>query len=69
MSKKQKRWSRQDKLSILREALQEGVMVTCRKHEVSIGTFYNWNRAFELVVRKSGTPLVLILLSLSDMWH
>ena len=47
MSKKQKRWSRQDKLSILREGLQEGVLVTCRKHEVSTATFYNWKKVYD----------------------
>lgn len=47
MSKKQKRWSRQDKLSILREAQQEGVLVTCRKHEVSTATFYNWKKVYD----------------------
>ena len=47
MSKKQKRWSKQDKLSILREGMQEGVLVTCRKHEVSTATFYNWKKVYD----------------------
>ncbi len=47
MSKKQKRWSKQAKLSILREGLQEGVLVTCRKYEVSTATFYNWKKVYD----------------------
>ena len=47
MSKKQKRWGKQEKFTILQEASQEGVIVTCRKHEVSTATFYNWKKVYD----------------------
>ena len=47
MSKKQKRWSKQAKLAILRQGSQEGVLVTCRKHDVSTATFYNWKKVYD----------------------
>lgn len=47
MSKKQKRWSKQEKLAILQEATQSGVLVTCRTHEVSTATFYNWKKVYD----------------------
>ncbi len=43
-----KKWTLQEKLSILEEASTGDVVLTCRKHGVSSGTYYNWKKKFEL---------------------
>ena len=47
MSKSYKRWSKKEKLAILRGAEQEGVVRTCRKFDVSSATFYHWKKSFD----------------------
>lgn len=42
-----KRRSAKEKLLILREAEQEGVIVTCRKYEIDPSTYYNWKEKHE----------------------
>lgn len=47
MSKSYRRWSKKEKLTILKEAEQEGVVQTCRKFDVSSATFYHWKKAYD----------------------
>ena len=47
MSKSYRRWSKKEKLTILKEAEQEGVVQTCRKFDVSSTTFYHWKKAYD----------------------
>jgi putative transposase len=47
MNKSYKRWSKKEKLTILREAEQEGVVQTCRKFDVSSATYYHWKKVFD----------------------
>ena len=47
MSKSYKRWSKSEKLTILREVDQTGVVQTCRKFDVSTATFYHWKKTFD----------------------
>ena len=47
MSKSYKRWSKQEKLTILKAAEEEGVVSACRKHEVSTATFYHWKKVYD----------------------
>jgi len=47
MSRNYKRWSKQEKLTILRDAEEEGVVQACRKHDVSTATFYNWKKIYD----------------------
>ncbi|GHA52176.1 transposase [Salinimicrobium marinum] len=44
---KYKRWSLSEKLEILASAEEIGVVETCRKFNVSTGTFYNWKKKFD----------------------
>ncbi len=44
---KYKRWSLSEKLEILTSAEEIGVVETCRKFNVSTGTFYNWKKKFD----------------------
>lgn len=45
MSKKRK--SSKEKLQIIKEAEIEGVIVTCRKHNIDPATYYNWKEKYE----------------------
>lgn len=47
MSKSYKKWSKKEKLTILKAAEEEGVVSACRKHEVSTATFYHWKKIYE----------------------
>jgi putative transposase len=47
MSKSYKRWSKKEKLIILRAAEQEGIIQTCRKFDVSSATFYHWKKVYD----------------------
>jgi len=47
MSKSYKRWSKKEKLTILRAAEQEGIVQTCRKFDVSSATFYHWKKVYD----------------------
>ena len=42
-----RRWNKEEKLAILREAEQEGVLPTCRKYGIYPSTFYYWRRGYE----------------------
>ena len=44
---KYKRWSLKEKLEILEQAKEFGVIETCRKFSVSTGNYYNWRKRFE----------------------
>lgn len=44
---KYKKWSLSEKLSVLQEAEENGVIETCRKHSLSTGTFYSWKKKFD----------------------
>jgi len=45
---KKRRWSKSEKLKILREAKKEGVQVTIRKYGVYPSTYYNWRKKYEI---------------------
>jgi putative transposase len=47
MSKSYKRWSKVEKLTVLREADQEGAVKTCRKYDVSSATYYHWKNIYD----------------------
>lgn len=44
---KYKRWNLKEKLEILEQAKEFGVIETCRKFSVSTGNYYNWRKKFE----------------------
>ena len=44
---KRRSFSKEQKLQILREAETEGMLATCRKHEIAQSLFYRWKHAFE----------------------
>jgi putative transposase len=44
---KYKKWSLEEKLSILASSEEIGIVETCRKHSVSTGTFYSWKKKFD----------------------
>ena len=44
---KYKKWELSQKLEILSESEDLGIVETCRKHGVSTGTFYSWKKKFE----------------------
>ena len=44
---KRRSFSKEQKLQILREAETEGMLATCRKHEIAQSLFYRWRQAFE----------------------
>lgn len=44
---KYKRWSLKEKLEILEQAKEFGVVETCRKFSVSTGNYYNWRKKFD----------------------
>lgn len=45
---KKRKWSKSEKLKILREAKKEGVQVTIRKYGVYPSTYYNWRKKYEI---------------------
>jgi putative transposase len=47
MKKVQKRFSKAEKLKIIKEASEQGVQVTLDKHGVYPATYYSWKRKFE----------------------
>jgi putative transposase len=54
MKKRTKRsWTKEEKLTILREAKSKGVEVTIRKHGVYPSTYYSWRKKY-LVEGESG---------------
>ncbi|MGB5989184.1 MAG: transposase [Marinifilaceae bacterium] len=42
-----RRWTLEEKLSILAEAENGNVVEVCRKNNISTGSFYNWKKKFE----------------------
>src|SRR5690625_7191113 len=44
---KYKRWSLKEKLEILEQAKEFGVVEICRKFSVSTGNYYNWRKKFD----------------------
>ena len=44
---KRRSFTKEQKLQILREAESEGMLATCRKHEIAQSLYYRWKHAFE----------------------
>ena len=44
---KRRSFTKEQKLQILRESESEGMLATCRKHEIAQSLFYRWKHAFE----------------------
>jgi putative transposase len=44
---KRRSFTKEQKMQILREAESEGMLATCRKHEIAQSLFYRWKHAFE----------------------
>jgi putative transposase len=44
---KHRSFTKEQKMQILREAETEGMLATCRKHEIAQSLFYRWKHAFE----------------------
>jgi len=44
---KYKKWTLDQKLEILSISQEIGMVESCRKYGVSIGTFYSWKKKFE----------------------
>jgi putative transposase len=47
MTMKRKRFSKEEKISILKEAGTNGVTITLDKHSIYPATFYSWKKKFE----------------------
>jgi putative transposase len=47
MSKKKRTFSKEEKLSILKEASEQGVKLTLDKYGLFPATFYSWKKKFE----------------------
>ena len=47
-----------EKLTILQEALENGVIETCRKHSLSTGTYYLWKKKFDPQGESGLKPMV-----------
>ena len=43
-----RKWPIADKLAVIKEAEQEGVTVTLRKHGIHYGTYYHWKQKHDL---------------------
>lgn len=43
-----RRWSKEEKLLILKESEEKGVTITLRKHEISHATYYQWKNKVSL---------------------
>lgn len=43
---KKRRWSKEEKLNILKEAKTEGVQITLRKYGVYTATYYSWRKKY-----------------------
>ena len=43
-----RKWTKEEKLAILKEAEAEGVEVTLRKHGIYSSTYYGWRKRFRL---------------------
>jgi putative transposase len=47
MSQKKRRFSKEEKLQIIKEASEQGVKVTLDKHGIYPATYYSWRKKFE----------------------
>jgi len=47
MSRNKRKFNQQERLEILREAEQNGVEVTMRKHNLSRSLYYHWKNKFD----------------------
>ena len=47
MGKTRRHFSVEQKMQILREAESEGMLNTCRRHDLSQALFYRWKHQFE----------------------
>lgn len=47
MGKTRRHFSVEQKMQILREAESEGMLSTCRRHDLSQALFYRWKHQFE----------------------
>ena len=47
MSQKKRKFTKEEKLQIIKEASEQGVNVTLDKHGLYPATFYSWKRKFE----------------------
>lgn len=45
--KKKRVFSVEQKMQILREAEEHGMLVTCRKHEIAQSLYYQWKNKFD----------------------
>ena len=45
--KKKRVFSAEQKMEILREAEQNGMLATCRKYDIAQSLFYQWKRKFD----------------------
>ena len=41
-----RRWTKEEKLEILKEATEKGVEITLRKHGIFPATYYSWKKKF-----------------------
>lgn len=46
---KKRKFTKDDKLSILKEASEQGVTATLEKHGIYPATFYSWKNKFEII--------------------
>mgnify|MGYP001115690216 CR=1 FL=1 len=51
--RKRKKWTAAEKIAILEEAKQHGVVQTIRKHEVSHASFYVWQQKYQIEGEKA----------------
>jgi len=47
MKKEKRSWTVEEKLSILKEAEQKGIVQTCRKHSIYQSLYYNWKNKYD----------------------
>lgn len=47
MSKSRRKFSLDQKMAILREAEEFGMLVTCRKHSIAQSLYYTWKQKFD----------------------
>ena len=45
---KRRKWTKEEKLAILKEAEQEGVELTLRRHGIYSSTYYTWRKKYRL---------------------
>lgn len=44
---KRKKWSTEEKLTLIEEAEREGVVATCRKYGIYASVYYQWKRRYD----------------------